>query len=182
MLVAGGLDRGGRGPLPAGPLPQPTGADRAGARRGARRRDRPPGAHRLRRLRHRRCARPLRRRPAEHHPPARRPLLRAVRRRRRVRRPARCRAGNVLLDGLPGQALRSARVAGTRSRSAPRAARRVLRELPAGRAAVAVRGSPAIVEAGRAAAEQLGLDFEHRHVGRRGLADAVGVVVSRRVA
>jgi hypothetical protein len=41
---------------------------------------------------------------------------------------------------------------------------------------------PAVVAAGRAAADQLGLDFEHRHVGRRGLADAVGVVVSRRVA
>jgi hypothetical protein len=41
---------------------------------------------------------------------------------------------------------------------------------------------PAVIEAGRAAADQLGLDFEHRHVGRRGLADAVGVVVSRRVA
>ena len=41
---------------------------------------------------------------------------------------------------------------------------------------------PAVVEAGRAAADQLGLDFEHRHVGRSGLAEAVGVVVSRRAA
>jgi hypothetical protein len=39
-----------------------------------------------------------------------------------------------------------------------------------------------VIEAGRAAADQLGLDFEHRHVGRRNLAEAVGVVVSRRVA
>ena len=39
-----------------------------------------------------------------------------------------------------------------------------------------------VVEAGRVAAEQLGLEFEHRHVGRTGLADAVGVVVSRRAA
>ena len=41
---------------------------------------------------------------------------------------------------------------------------------------------PAVVEAGRLAAGQLGLEFEHRHVGRRGLAEAVGVVISRRAA
>ena len=40
----------------------------------------------------------------------------------------------------------------------------------------------AVIQAGRAAADLLGLDFEHRHVGRRGLADAVGVVVSGRAA
>jgi hypothetical protein len=39
-----------------------------------------------------------------------------------------------------------------------------------------------VVEAGRVAAEQLGLEFQHRHVGRTGLADAVAVVVSRRAA
>jgi hypothetical protein len=39
-----------------------------------------------------------------------------------------------------------------------------------------------VVEAGRDAAEQLGLEFEHRHVGRSALAEAVGVVVSRRAA
>ena len=39
-----------------------------------------------------------------------------------------------------------------------------------------------VVAAGRVAAEQLGLEFEHRHVGRSGLAEAVGVVVSRRAA
>ncbi len=60
---------------------------------------------------------------------------------RRVRRAARRRAGHVLPDRLPGPALRCARVAGARSRPAPRAARRVLRQLPASRAAVAVRGS-----------------------------------------
>ncbi len=52
---------GGRGPLPASPLAQPAGTDRAGAHRRARRRIRPPSPHRLRRLRHRRGARPLRR-------------------------------------------------------------------------------------------------------------------------
>jgi hypothetical protein len=41
---------------------------------------------------------------------------------------------------------------------------------------------PAVVDAGRVAAERLGLEFEHRHVGRRGLAQAVGVVVARRAA
>jgi hypothetical protein len=41
---------------------------------------------------------------------------------------------------------------------------------------------PTVVAAGCAAADQLGLDFEHRHVGRCGLTEAVGVVVSRRAA
>ena len=41
----------------------------------------------------------------------------------------------------------------------------------------------AVVDAGRHAAERLGLAFEHRHVGRRGLADAVPVsIVRARVA
>lgn len=43
------------------------------------------------------------------------------------------------------------------------------------------RDDPEIVEAGRHAAERLGLAFEHRHVGRRQFADAVAVGLTRRV-
>ena len=38
-----------------------------------------------------------------------------------------------------------------------------------------------VVAAGRRAAEQLGLEFEHRHVGRQPFAEAVGVGLTRRV-
>ena len=41
---------------------------------------------------------------------------------------------------------------------------------------------PAVEEAGRRAAEMLGLEFEHLHVGRGRFADAVAVSVQRRVA
>ena len=41
---------------------------------------------------------------------------------------------------------------------------------------------PAVEEAGRQAAEMLGLEFEHVHVGRGRFADAVSVSVQRRVA
>jgi hypothetical protein len=40
---------------------------------------------------------------------------------------------------------------------------------------------PAVAAAGRRAAEMLGLAFEHRHVGRRQLAEAVSVGLTRRV-
>jgi hypothetical protein len=42
--------------------------------------------------------------------------------------------------------------------------------------------SPAVVVAGRAAAERLGLDFEHLHVGRGRLAGAIPVAVTARAA
>jgi len=38
-----------------------------------------------------------------------------------------------------------------------------------------------VIEAGRRAAQLLGLSFEHRHVGRAGLADAVPVAIDARV-
>ena len=41
---------------------------------------------------------------------------------------------------------------------------------------------PAVEEAGRKAAEMLGLEFEHVHVGREPFAEAVSVSVQRRVA
>ena len=41
---------------------------------------------------------------------------------------------------------------------------------------------PAVVDAGRTASQQLGLAFEHRHVGRVGLGDAVNVALTRKVA
>ncbi len=40
----------------------------------------------------------------------------------------------------------------------------------------------AVIEAGRSAAAHLGLAFEHRHVGRDGLGDAVNVTLTRKVA
>ena len=42
--------------------------------------------------------------------------------------------------------------------------------------------SPDVVVAGRAAAERLGLAFEHRHVGRDRLAAAIPVAVTSRAA
>jgi hypothetical protein len=39
-----------------------------------------------------------------------------------------------------------------------------------------------VVEAGRRAAELLGLEFEHTHVGRQPFAEAVSVSLGRRVA
>ncbi len=57
---------------------------------------------------------------------------------RPLRRAARRRAGHLLPHRLPRQALRRARVAGSRPRPPPVAAARVLRQLPAGRAPVAV--------------------------------------------
>lgn len=39
---------------------------------------------------------------------------------------------------------------------------------------------PAVVAAAQVAADRLGLEFEHRHVGRAGLASAVEVVISQR--
>jgi hypothetical protein len=43
-------------------------------------------------------------------------------------------------------------------------------------------GDPAVADAGREAAERLGLAFEHRHVGRSRLAHEVSVAVARRAA
>ena len=56
-----------------------------------------------------------------------------------VRRAARRGAGDVLPHRLPRPALRRPRVAGPRPRPSPGAARHLLRQLPAGGAAVAVR-------------------------------------------
>ena len=74
---------------------------------------------------------------------------------------ARGRARHLLPHRLPRQALRRAVWQGARARSPPPAARHVLRQLPARRAALADRRR-SVVDAGRRAAERLGLEFEHR--------------------
>ena len=75
-----------------------------------------------------------------------------------------------------------ARVAGARARPASRAARRVLRQLPAGRAAVAVRRSrPSSRPAGRPPSDS-GSSSSTVTSGAAVSPTAVGVVVSRRVA
>ena len=99
-----------------------------------------PVLRRLRRLRHRRRARPLARRPSERRPacPARTatssspaPTLFAA---LHDDEP-----GTFFLTDFLAKHFDAARVAGARPRSPSRAARHVLRQLPAGRAAVAVR-------------------------------------------
>ena len=98
----------------------------------------------------------------------------------RVRRAARRRAGHLLPHRLPRQALRRARVAGARARPPSRAAATVYFGNYRRVVLLSQSDDPAVVDAGRAAAERLGLEFEHRHVGLGGRSPTPSRVGRRR--
>ncbi len=170
VLQGTGPRRRRRRHLPAGQPAQPAGADRAGAasrcstrqrHRTARCSSATPTAAPAVRSTH--CSTVI---PRRHAFPVI-ALLRVLRRCRAVRGDARGGARHLLPHRLPGQALRRVAVAGARARSPSRSCATCTSATTRRVVLISQTDDDAIVAMGRAAAERLGLEFEHRHVGLR---------------